>query len=128
YRIARTGETYLNKLGNWYPGDVYEIAKEVAEASRLIFWWGDKVQGRELYTQIYWIAAPFETASDYAKIDRRDRPTPGITVRNSLIIVQKPNAYQAAIAICDYGLRLEDSFAQVLVDEGLVRWAKSDKV
>lgn len=89
---------------------------------------GDKAQGRELYTQIYWIAAPFKTASDYAKIDRRDRPTPGIIVRDSLITVQTPGAYQAAIAVCDYGLRLENSFAQVLVDEGLVRWAKSTKV
>ena len=97
YKIASAGETYLRKLGNWYPGDVYEIAKEVAKASRLVFWWGDKAQGRELYTQIYWIAAPFETASDYAKINRRDRPAPGIVVHGSLITLQTPGAYEAGL-------------------------------
>lgn len=49
YKIASAGETYLNKLGNWYPGDVYEIAKEVSEASRLIFWWVIRHKG-ENYT------------------------------------------------------------------------------
>ncbi len=143
YMIGEEGLRYLSKIDNWffsgyysrkrkkrvpgYRGKVEDLKREIAVASRAVFWWrytGYKLSDHEKENNkgiVYYIKAPFEKADDFAKIEGSE----GRAVswpKDRLLIVRFESAH-AAYEAC--GPHKNRDLGQAIINAKLgMGWAK----
>lgn len=148
YAITKEGLRYLSKIDNWffsgyyskkrkkrvpgYRGKVEALKKEIAIASKAIFWWRYPVSQWQREQEankgiVYYIKAPFETADDFIKIEGSEGRA--ITWAKSNLLIVKFDSTLSAWQFCrKWGCpQTTRDLGQAIVDSkvGMV-WAKDE--
>jgi len=148
YMIAPEGQRYLSKISNWffsgyyskkrkkrmpgYRGKVEDLKREIAIASRALFWWryypNHWDRDREGHKGfVYYIQAPFKTAQDLVKVESSYGRAISTNVKGCQLVVKFDSALEAYQYLPEWGFQQKNrrELGQAIVDAkiGMV-WAK----
>ena len=150
YMIADEGLRYLSKIDNWffsgyyskkrkkrirgYRGKVEDLKREIAIASRALFWWryypNHWDRDREGHKGfVYYIQAPFTTAQDLVKVESSYGRAISTNVKGCLLVVKFDSALGAYQYLPEWGFQQKNrrELGQAIVDAkiGMV-WANDE--
>jgi hypothetical protein len=149
YMIADEGQRYLSKIDDWffsgyysrkrkrrvrgYRGKMEDLKKEIAIASKAIFWWRhydsrwDRNKEGHKGT-VYYIKAPFEKAEHFVKVEGSYGRAINWNDKTVLLVVKFDNVLDAYQSLPGWGCKQKTrELGQAIVDAhiGMV-WSKDE--
>jgi len=146
--IASEGERYLSKIDNWffsgyysrkrkrrvpgYKGKVEDLKREIAIASKAIWWWRHydnqwEHTRKEHKGTVYYMRVPFQKTEDFVKVDGSYGRPISWNDKRWLLVVKFENALEAFRFLPEWGFKktIREGLGQAIVDANIgMMWTK----